>query len=137
MLTVKNYRLILAAWIVTSLLGILIGLFTEPLLPPELLAYQKASSEKDMPLIPLLFLSSYTLISLIALIIATFGLFRFRSYARTLFLILTFCILPIYFFMGPWIETGYESPFYELSSVLTGLILGIIYFSPLRDKFRK
>jgi hypothetical protein len=40
-------------------------------------------------------------------------------------------------FFGPYVDTGWGTMFYEAAVTVSGVILGLIYFSPLKDLYNK
>jgi len=64
-------------------------------------------------------------------------MYKLKPFGRTLFLWISIISVFIYFFMGPQITDELTSILSDVSLLLDGVILGIIYFSPLKDKFSK
>ena len=74
---------------------------------------------------------------LIALFIAWIGLFLFWRPARLIYLVVTVLALAVMPFFGPYVETGLSYTLTEATSIVAGIILALIYWSPLRDLFEK
>ena len=74
---------------------------------------------------------------LLAYITALILIYKFKPVGRTLFLWINIISVFMYFFTGPMIIDELTSILGDASSLLDGVILGIIYFSPLKDKFSK
>ena len=81
----------------------------------------------------------YTLLLpfLLAYITALILIYKFKPVGRTLFLWINIISVFMYFFTGPMIIDELTSILGDAGSLLDGVILGIIYFSPLKDKFSK
>jgi hypothetical protein len=71
----------------------------------------------------------------IVTLVANVGLFFFKSWARTIFTAGIFISAIGMIEFGPVIYTGIESAIYELALVLDGIIIGIVYFSPISNEF--
>ena len=74
---------------------------------------------------------------LVAYITALILIYKLKPVGRTLFLWISIISVFMYFFTGPMITDELTSILGDAGSLLDGVILGIIYFSPLKDKFSK
>ena len=74
---------------------------------------------------------------LVAYITALILIYKLKPVGRTLFLWISIISVFMYFFTGPMITDELTSILGDASLLLDGVILGIIYFSPLKDKFSK
>ena len=74
---------------------------------------------------------------LLAYITALILIYKFKPVGRTLFLWTIIISVFLYFFTGPMITDELTSILSDAVSLLDGVILGIIYFSPLNAKFTK
>ena len=74
---------------------------------------------------------------LLAYITALILIYKFKPVGRTLFLWINIISVFMYFFTGPMIIDELTSILGDAGSLLDGVILGIIYFSPLNAKFTK
>ena len=78
-----------------------------------------------------------TVLALLALIIAGLvGMYRFRSWGRSLSLWTTLVGTLAFAAMGPSLSSGLEAALWELSSILWGAMLALAYFSPVANRFR-
>ena len=73
----------------------------------------------------------------VAYITALILIYKLKPVGRTLFLWISIISVFMYFFTGPMITDELTSILGDASLLLDGVILGIIYFSPLKDKFSK
>ena len=71
------------------------------------------------------------------MLVSTVGLFLLRPWSRTLFVVLTVVGLGSTPCLGPYAGSGWERPFNDAAMVLNGVIIGLIYFSPLKQLFEK
>ena len=123
-------NLIIANFVI---LGIIIatGLGGYSTLPMELEDYSFALTEE--------YAFGYFLVLplLVAYITAYILMYKLKPGGRTLFLWINIISLIFYFFLGPQITDELTSILSDALSLLDGVILGIIYFSPLKEKFTK
>lgn len=71
----------------------------------------------------------------VAWLVGLVGLFRFKSWGRSLSLYSTVAGLLAYPLMGSSLSWGVESSLYESSTLLWGAILALAYFSPVSARF--
>ena len=74
---------------------------------------------------------------LVAYITALILIYKLKPVGRTLFLWISIISVFMYFFTGPMITDELTLILGDVGSLLDGVILGIIYFSPLKEKFTK
>ena len=74
---------------------------------------------------------------LLAYIIAYVLMYKLKPLGRTLFLWTNIVALFLYFFTGPVILDELTATLDNLLVLFDGVILGIVYFSPLKEKFTK
>ena len=72
---------------------------------------------------------------IVAAVVNLVFLFRFRAAARPWALFLTLASLPLYILFGPWIETGVGLYLSEMTAVLWGAVLALMYCRPVSDLF--
>ena len=129
------FRLILSATILLGLGGVVLELCFQSFLPQPLQDYLRAESEADLTTSDI----AAVLVAiplLIATIVSIIGLYLWKPWSRHLFLgvwILSVLLAP---FVGPYVYSGIGYALYDLSSMLSGLLLGIAYFSPVAEKFK-
>lgn len=110
-------RLILLWWVMTIVIGI-VSTITQAYLPPELQTYVSAEGE-NVGTFDYLMLGLSVVISVV-LIVASFGLYNFRPWARTLFLGANIFILLSGLLFGPTVLSEWAALFVYLDSILTG-----------------
>ena len=74
---------------------------------------------------------------LLAYIIAYVLMYKLKPLGRTLFLWTNIIAVFLYFFTGPTIIDELTATLDDLLILFDGIILGIVYFSPLKEKFTK
>ena len=70
-------------------------------------------------------------------IVSLFLILNFKSYGRSWFLFASVFGLAVVLFTGPIILSPIEGFIDELALVIDGVLIGMMYFSPLKDKFSK
>jgi hypothetical protein len=73
----------------------------------------------------------------VAAVVSWIGLFLFWRPARLLFVITTLLLLLPTLLGGPHINAGVSAMLGEIVSIITGVILALVYFSPLKDLYQK
>ena len=74
---------------------------------------------------------------LILYIVSSAGLFLFWRPARIFYLVTTIVGLLVAPFFGPYVDSGWATMFDEAAITVSGFILALIYYSPLKDVFDK
>ena len=133
-MTRKNFRILLVLSWLLVIAGVIVSFATENSLPPELQSYLErvenaplANGEIVLAVVDVTFV--------VFAVVLTVGLFRFRRWAKTLLpmsFILGLVLIPI---NGPSVESGWASSLFYLGSLVDGIILALVYFSPLREFF--
>ncbi|GGF80282.1 hypothetical protein GCM10011338_35690 [Alteromonas lipolytica] len=76
-------------------------------------------------------------IALVMVIVAYVGLFLFKSWGRHVFVASFVLAIPAYFMAGLWITTGLEDLLFDASMFLDGMLVALMYFSPVKAEFAK
>jgi len=110
--------------------------FTTSLLPEELQAYERAVAEADYSTREWVLLG-VAIVLLICVLVSNIGLFVFWRPARLLY----FCTLmggvALAPFYGPYVDAGWGTLFGEAAMIISGVILALIYYSPLRGLYER
>jgi hypothetical protein len=133
-MTRKNFRILLVLSWLLLIAGIVASFLTENSLPPELQSYLErvenaplANGEIVLAVVDVAFF--------VLAVVLTVGLFRFRRWAKSLLpmsYVLGLALIPG---NGPYVESGWASFLFFLGSSVDGIILALVYFSPLREFF--
>ena len=130
------FRVLLVLSILTAAGAFIAAILAHRMLPPELWAYQ--SSRPPIPA------SGYDRVvfglscgfGLVALV-SYFGLFRWKTWARTLFLLAVLAngILP-FFYTDPVIYTPPMNAFISANLLLCGMLVAVMYLNPeIKNQF--
>ena len=134
----RNFQILVAASQILTIGTVVVQYLTESSLPPELLGYL---SDYETILIPdrlsIIELSTNIpfLVQTLLGILAAIGLILFRTWGRPVYLVYIAAELIITVLAGPYISTGWTAFAGYVSSITEGLILALMYFSPVRKMF--
>jgi hypothetical protein len=131
----RSLRILIAIEWLLVLIGVPIAFLLEPTLPPELRAFLTNENERSFGLSEILQLLAM-LLSLTLWVAGSIGTFLLWRYGRPLYLAAIITGVGITSFVGPSVVAPLASAFDEASQIVSGLVLGLLYFSPLRDRFR-
>ena len=130
--SIKLFRGLLLASVVTGLIGSMIDQQFD-LIPPTLLkAFKELPAQPDSAL---LLSSLLVLITFGGIVGAIVGLFQFRPWSRGLAVSMTLLQLLFYPLGGVWIQSGWASLLIDLSSTLWGAVIAISYVSSISTLF--
>jgi hypothetical protein len=134
------FRLALIASLVISIVGSAVDFVFPSLLPAPLQEYLKANwnAELEKGLNPWDLVILIIGIPFLLLTIASYiGLFLWKNWARQLCLILAIIGCLMMPFLGAQVYSALAFTLYSISSIIGGLILGMLYFSPIAEKFAR
>lgn len=133
-MTRKNFRILLVLSWLLVIAGVVVSFVTESFPPPELQTYLQrvensplANGEIVLAIVDVAFI--------VLAVVLTVGLFLFKRWAKTLLPMsyaLGLVLIPV---NGPYIESGWVTTLFYLGSLVDGIILALVYFSPLREVF--
>jgi hypothetical protein len=133
-MTKKQFRYLLLIFLALEGFNILFGkLF--PMAIPEALLRAKELSEINQPQVPMIYLVMWILLFFGTWISALIGLFMFKNWAPIMAFTATLINLIGAPVLGIDISSGWEVLWSDLSFTLWGMILGLIYFSPVKEHF--
>lgn len=135
-ITKRQFRWVVTASIVATILGIVASFVGEPSLPAPLRDYLQAESEAE-PTAREMGLARAFILFLSASVVSTIGLYRFWRFARPLTVIVWIGGVIISIAAGPTVCTGLTTALYEVAAVLNGIILALIYMTPAQAWFEK
>jgi hypothetical protein len=130
-ITKGQFRWLLTASIIATVLGIVISFAAESRLPQPLRDY--LATETDALTITDMILVVIFIPLVVATILSVIGLYRFWNVARPLTLITWIVGLIIQPLLGPTVDHGLATSLYELAALLNGIIIAIIYLTPAKS----
>jgi choline-glycine betaine transporter len=126
----------LVVWdIVLTITTIPATLLSERFLPPALQAYVHAESDAPLTVLEAV-LFAFAVVLMVVLVVAWVGLLSWRRSAPHLYLVACASYAPFLLLSGPTVSTAFETATETAGSILSGVILGMAYFSDLRTRFR-
>ena len=133
-ITKKQFRVLLVMSVLTAIVGGVVSYFWP--LPVELQAYLDEQTEAASTAKMIVVLVIALLASVLAFV-ATIGLFVFWRPARVLTVatwVVSFLITPL---LGPTVDSGWVTAFYELSAGMLGAVIALAYCSPIKELFER
>jgi hypothetical protein len=136
-ITKKQFRVLLTLSIAAMVVSTVAGVLDSSLLPQQLLDYQQAQ-HGVRPKAGELVVSFLGIPGLIAGLVALVGLYRFWPSARWLsvaawiYMLVWMALSP-----GPVLSNAVAGAFSQCSTLLVGMVLALIYFSPAAEWFQK
>ena len=129
-------RLIIVAEVVLGIGSITAYELSKSAMPEALRSFESNQFEGEIsPMLVVTF--CFLIVFLIALLTAWIGLFVFWKPARMLYLITMVVSLLLGPFFGPYVETGLSYTLCEATSIVSGIILTLVYFSPLKELYER
>ena len=135
-MTKGQFRWLITASIVASILGIMTDFIMEASLPESLRDYLNAQSEADLTTRDAI-VAVVSLLFLVAWVVAIIGLYCFWQFARPLMVIVLIGSIIISVVIGPTVQSGLTTAFAVVDTLLSGMILALIYTTPVRTWFEK
>ena len=130
----QKFRLLIVVNWLLVVAYVVVSITTESLLPSELRSYLDAQLNAPITTSDIM-LFAVVFIYFISYIAVSIGVFLFKKWAKTL-LLPSIAIASILLIIGgPYIETGLASFCSYFLNLIEGIILALVYFSPIRKMF--
>lgn len=138
----QHFQLLVVCYQLGAISLYIVTPLTDHLLPPELKAYLGVEEGvlADGPDFSLVFQDRiwfFTVCNSVLLFIASLGLFLFKEWGRQLFVLSTVFLLLLTPVGGPFVTTGWTALVATLVGISEGMILALIYFTPLSQEFER
>ncbi|WP_217519020.1 hypothetical protein [Vibrio metschnikovii] len=130
------FRVILISGLVTSIVGIIAGFSLSETLPPILQEYLLQAEKKEVSNFEMVFLLVASLALLVLLPVSTVGLWKFKRWARTLYIVISIVFIPLSIFFGPIVMNSWEAMFNEIAILLEGILIAMMFMGPISEKFK-
>jgi hypothetical protein len=134
MLSKSTFRLLLVAEVLFHISAVVVTALTAWLLPIELRAFMRTAPTSDFSTADWVVFGQ-GVIFIVVFLASRIGLFVFWRRARKLYLVSVIILLGLTPFFGPYIDAGWGQALDSAALVSSGLILALIYFSPLSQNF--
>lgn len=132
----RNFRLLLLLTLFISILASAYDYIWPDILVEKTMAYV-LEIEPEMSIEQLIIVAVLTVIAIIMALASFVGLMLFKSWSRYVYSIGFSVVFLLYPIIGISVYSGISQIFYDLSMVLSGIIIGLIYTSPLSEHFEK
>ena len=130
------FRIILIAGLLTAIIGIVAGMTLIDTLPTILQEYLTHVENEEMSDNTAIMLLITAVTILILLIASTIGLWKFKNWARIIYIVITIVFLPLYPAMGPIVMNPWEAMFGDIALILEGVLIAMMFFSPIHEEFK-
>ena len=135
MISVRTFRIILLLLTACMVVGGVNVVLSRHALPPELQTYKHSVAEADRASGHLAWLAVIGVGVTLAYVVAIIGLFRFWPFARPLFAILIVIGFISTLPFGARVQARSVASFDDAITLLEGVVLALLYWSPIREKF--
>ncbi|EHH2475251.1 hypothetical protein J7X08_004413 [Vibrio vulnificus] len=129
------FRFVLISGLIFVIIGVVAGISLSDTLPTILQDYLAQVENKDMSRGKAILMLLAMLVVLLLLPISTFGLWKFKSWARTLYVVITVAFIPFYPVFGPVVMNGWEAMFSDIALILEGMLLAMMFTGEVSQKF--
>ncbi|CAH0535344.1 hypothetical protein VST7929_02937 [Vibrio stylophorae] len=126
-----TFRFILISNIVAIILSAIAGIGLEGSLPMELQTYLAWEAEQDVST----FLGMLMLTILALYIINVVGLWKFKPWAKKMYVVFTACSFIPLPLLGPTVMNAWEYMLYDIAILLEGALLVLLFVGPVANKF--
>ncbi len=129
----KHFRALLILSMLLNVGVMAVRIATEDFLPSQLreFRYEMVSG------VPLAYIFFFDAGFILFNIVASLSLIFFRRWARFVFLVYVAFKLLCFPFREPFVDVGQTILAFYFSSVIEGVILALIYYSPIREAFAR
>jgi uncharacterized membrane protein (DUF2068 family) len=137
MKAVTLFKVVLIAGLVFQVFSIAAGLVLVNTLPPLLQNYLADVANKDVSTGYAVFLFSYFVVNSVLMLVNYYGLWKFRSWARVLNVVLTLVTVFSLAFTGPIVMAGLAYMFFSIALILEGVLIVMMFSGEIGEKFSK
>ena len=137
MKAVTLFKVVLIAGLVFQVFSIAAGLVLVNTLPLLLQNYLTDVANKDVSTGYAVFLLSYFVVNSVLMLVNYYGLWKFRSWARVLNVVLTLVTVFSLAFTGPIVMAGLAYMFFSIALILEGVLIVMMFSGEISEKFSK
>ncbi len=130
------FRTVLVASLVFVIIEVIAGISLSDTLPPILQNYLAQIKGEDISTGKAILYISVLLVVLILLPISIIGLWKFKSWARTLNVVISIAFIPFQPAIGPVVMNGWEAMFGYIALTLGGVLLAMMFTGEVNQKFK-
>ena len=130
----RLFRGMILASIAISTMGVLVQLAFPGLIPEAIHTADQQALDNIPP--QRLFLGlGWIVIYFIAGVVGIIGLYLFKSWARPLNVFLVLGLVTVWPIFGYNLSSGWSQAFFDIAAITWGAVLGMAYFSVVRERF--
>jgi hypothetical protein len=133
-MTKRGFKLLIIVKWVLFILIVVALLLTERFLPPELRSYNEGIRNSPATTEGWILLAVGTAFLLFGIVLSV-GLFQFKKWAKQLLLLSYIIGILLILFSGPSIQTIWTEILSYMASLVDGMILALVYYSPVGEMF--
>jgi len=130
------FRLTLSFSLLAMIIGVVANINLSHTLPESLQGYLYQLENAEVTDLENTFWVLLGITFLVITPLLFLGLWKFKPWARKLFLVLTIATLPLYVFLGPVVMTPWEAMFNDIAIFLDGALITLMFIGPISEKFR-
>lgn len=133
------FRTILIAGLVTESISVVAGMSLTDTLPLELQNYvsQDLFNAEDVSVGKSLLMIFSAVAIFLLLPTSMIGLWKFKKWARTLYVVISLVSFLFYPVIGPVVLNGWEAMFSDLAMLLEGILIGMMFIGEISHKFEQ
>lgn len=124
-------RVLLTSEIALSIFGIVLAFFDRRLLPEELQAYYRSVAHQPLALSDVFWLYVYLSFAILC-VVSWVALWRWARCSRLLYLLTCVIGIALSLFSGPSTGSALSSTLSNILTLISGIMLGILFFSDVR-----
>lgn len=136
------FRAVLIAGLIFAIIAGVAGFSLSDTLPPTLQDYlaqvedEDIFEDEDILDGETIFFLIAALVMPILLPISTIGLWKFKPWARTLYVVITMAFIPFYPVLGPVVMNGWEAMFNDIALMLDGILIAMMFTGEISQRFK-
>jgi small basic protein len=132
------FRVILITGLVTETISVVAGMSLTDTLPSALQDYvsQDLFSAEDVSIGKSIFMI-FSVVAIFLLPILIVGLWKFKKWARTLYVVINLASFLFYPVIGPVVLNVWEAMFGDVAMLLEGILIGMMFAGEISHKFEQ
>jgi hypothetical protein len=120
----------------TAILSFVAGASMSSNLPAEFQNYLSQQGELEATLGEKAF-DAFALLVVMAAPFLTVGLWKFKKWARSAYIVATLGFFPFYPMLGPIVSNPWETLFLDISFILSGVLIAMMFTGVVSQKFEE
>lgn len=134
---VALFKVVLIAGLVFQVISVAAGVALVETLPPLLQRYLAEVANAEISVGFAILLSFYFLAVLVLMPVNYYGLWKFRAWARVLYVVVSIVFTLLLAFTGPVVMSGLAYMFFSIALILEGALIAMMFIGEVGEKFSK